>query len=396
LKILDFDILGLSQVAGVSITYTSQTEYSISFCLLQKKRGEISIVNSAESLDRLEEIKTLLPKGIPVVLNISGKIILNKEFPVDTDEKDRVLPVNQPDDFYIYEVEADTTIGISISRKSVIEDFLVEFASLGISVINLSIGPYSASNLWSYELVEDTNIPVGVGNLCRNEIDNRVEYRSSVANREISISEQAISGNLVLSYTNALISLLKGNPGEFSSDRPEKLVDGYQFKQIISKTKYLVLGVVFLILIINFLTFDSLRKKEAQITGQLQLNSGILAKRDSLETILRVKESFIEYIGNNKTYYSYFLDEIAATVPSKITLSKLDINPLDGKIQKKEAIKVQRKIVIAGVAGSSLILNQWINKLENLEWTKEVIVLNYSRNEESGKGEFLVELEIKK
>lgn len=398
MKIPDINILAINEVAGVTVSYTSQTTYTISFCQIQKKKGEVHIKKIVDQVSTILELKALVPKNVPVLLNISGKVVLNKEFDANTESGARTIPVNQPDDFYTFAVEGEATSTVSICRKIIVDELLTEFTKAGIQVINMSLGPYLASALWNYQLVMGTEIPVSNGSLRKNNINYELQFvaENDNNNNEVSVAGQQVPANQTLSYTIALIYLLKGYDGELAENRPEHIVEGYQYKHIIAKTKFLVLGVIFLTLIINFLSFDSIRKKEAQITGQLQLNSGILAKRDSLETILQAKENFIDYIGSNKTYYSYFLDEIASTVPSKIALNKLEINPLEEKIQKKEAIKVKRKILITGVAGSSLVLNQWINKLEKLNWTKEVVVINYIRNEDTGKGEFLIEVIIKK
>lgn len=396
MRIPQINILGMSQVAGVSICFESQTDYAISYCLLKKSKGEISIIETDENLASIEALGLKLPKNTPVVLNISGKQVLSKTFDASLSDEKKIVPVGQPDDFYNYEYNSDNTTGISICRKTIVDELLANFSELNIPVIEINIGPYLATSLWSYELISDMQIPISNGMLNKSGASDQFEFLPGETQGKTLIADQELSHKLILSYTAALNRLLGDVSGSFTSDAPSQVIEGFQYKQIIHRTKYLVLGAIFIALIINFLSFDSLRKKEAQIAGQLKMNSGILSKRDSLEGVLKAKEIFIEYIGNNKTSYSYFLDEIASTVPSKIVLNQLEINPLDSKIQKKEAIKVQKKIFVSGLAGSSLVLNQWINKLESLEWIREVIVLNYSRNEESNKGEFLIEVKTKK
>ncbi len=400
MRLQDINIIGINEVAGISVTYTSMQEYELSYCLLKRKRGNISIVESKATLKDIELLKSLLPKNIPVALNISGKVVLNKEI-VDEGEgagPDHLMFGPGLEDFYHFEVESPSTTGKSYCRKNIVDSLLDEFSAHNINVIRLSIGPYPACNYWEYGLASADSIPLCNGELKKTNTEGSFQFvpTNNVEKGALVLAGQTLPPPLTIPYIDALQIILKLSPGIFPDEKPNNIIENYLFRHYINKTKFLVLGVVFIALMLNYFAFESFRKQASILSAELEMNSGTIAKRDSLESILKAKENFIDYIGKNRTFYSFYLDEIAATIPAKIVLDKLDINPLSKKMQKKEPLTFVKKIRISGSANTSLTLNQWVNKMEELIWIDEVIVLDYYRDEDNSKGIFLIDLKLKK
>lgn len=393
------NILSFKTVAGVNIHHTSQDEYTIYCCLLEKKKGALHS-NLFERLEQtnLERLSEIIPKGTPVVLSFTGTGVLNKDFPEELRDENvrRYFPENSHDDIYGFETVFQSHIGLSICRKDYVDDITEFDVFKHLPIVAISIGSYLPSILWHLNLTDSKQISFHQGTL---ELVDENKFRllsgSKDDSNKLILGEEHIECEYILAYSAALNVHLGMSFGSFIESSPENIQSDYSFKKLIGRTKFAVLAILLGILSVNFIVFESFRNKNTSIEEQLKLNNGTLIQRDSLRSVLLAKEDFLKYIGDNRTYFSLMLDEIAATVPKGIKLNELKINPLVDKARKEEPLEFVRKIEIGGFSKNTLILNQWEHKLADISWVKEAEVISFAQNRDMNTGEFLVELTLK-
>jgi len=395
------NILRPDKVGSITVHFKNQQDYAISFCIISRKKNQLIIESKLSELRQIDELKAHIPKNIPLIINFSGKVVLNKEYGTvgEDSHAGNYIQNNTIEDFYQFEYVNEGSVGISICRKSIVDGLLHEFGKNFLNITGTSIGPYSAVMLWNKQLIEANTINLPDGELSISRESSLFHFSALAKEKKsesVTISDEIIEQSLVLPYVNGIAWLLGFYPGNYPGQVPSGTIEGFVYKYIIDKTKYIVLTTALIVLIVNFLAYDSYRKKEAQIGEELQLNAKIIAQRDSLEIILAAKESFIKYIGENKTYYSYMLDEFASTVPEGIVLNRLDFNPLLNKIQKNESVSPQKKIVVTGSSTNSLVLNQWLNQLAGINWIKKTNVISFKQNDENKQGIFIFEINYMK
>jgi hypothetical protein len=395
------NIIKPSKVAGVSVYYRTQSEYEITVCIIERRKGTLQISAKYSGLKDITQLKELVSQNTPVVISFLGKAVLNKEFSFtgEAAESIQYFPNNQENDFYCYSLKAESNCGISLCRRTIIDELLKQFVDNKFIVADITLGPYISSILWNFQLINyDKHIYVEGGELNYNSLSSAFHYSSKTKENQTNtnrIGDEEIESIYMVSYASGISWLLDAGSGSFEGEKPGLIVEGYKYKYIIDKSRYILLSLVFLVLIINFMAFESYRKRELSINNEMELNTNIISERDSLEKELKAKEEFIEYIGENKTYFSFYLDEIAASVPEKIVLEKIEINPLVSKIQKNEDVKTEKKIVITGLSSNSLALNQWNKQLAELKWVKFTNVISFEKTTESEMGTFILEMEIK-
>jgi Tfp pilus assembly protein PilN len=393
------NILSFKTVAGVNIHHTSKDEYTVYCCLLEKKKGALhsNLFERLEqtNLDRLSEI---IPKSTPVILSFTGTGVLNKDFPEDLRDENvrRYFPENNHDDIYAFETEFQSYVGLSICRREYIDGIAEHEVFKNLPVVAVHLGPYLVSILWSLNLADIQQIPFNQGVL---ELIENNRFRLLADNKDdikkITLGEEHIEAEYILAYTAALNVHLGMSFGSFIEDTPKNIQTDYSFKKLISRTKFAVLAILLGILSVNFMVFENFRSKNTSIEEQLKLNNGTLIQRDSLRSVLKAKEDFLRHVGNNRTYFSLMLDEIATTVPKGVKLNELKINPQVDKARKEEPLEFIRKIEIGGFSKNTLILNQWEHKLADITWVKEAEVISFAQNRDMNTGEFLVELMLK-
>ena len=394
-KILD--IIRPSKVAGITVYYKTPTECDFTVCLMERKKGLLTILNKRCGIG-FEELVEIIPKDYPVVLSFLGKVILNKEYEIveGNVEPDQNMLNDQENEFYSFEHIGSKTKGVSICRKTVVDEIVNKLNDTKLSVVDVNIGPYLATALWDYNLISTSN-PVTLKGGELNYNDQTLGFRFINHSKEkddgnIRIGDEQLEPDYTLAYCYAFLWLVDNLPDTLTGDTPENITNGYEYKYWVNKSKFLMLGLVFVILIINFMVYESFRKKEAAISAELGMNTEVLSRRDSLENVLRAKEDYIKYIGENKTYYSYLLDEIAASVPGNVVLDEVELNPVIGKIQKNEPVNVEKKIIIRGMSRNSLILNQWNKRLSGMSWVASANVVNFIKTDDIEMGSFIIEI----
>lgn len=392
------NILSYKTVAGVNIHYSSQEEFVVYVCLLEKKKGALhSVLYQVIEQSDLARLSDIIPKGTAIALSFSGVGVLNKDFSEATRDENikRFFPENNQDDIYGFETDFRSVTGLSICRKETIDSITRNEVFKNLPIVAVQIGSYIASMLWNLELTENHHISINQATL--ELIDNN-SFSLSTGNKDgntsINLGDEQVGYEYVLAYVSALNVHLGTITGNFIGNIPKDIQSDYKFKKIIDSTRFVVLGILLGILSINFVVFENFRNKNVTIQEQLQLNNGTLVQRDSLRSVLKAKEDFLSYIGNNRTYFSLMLDEIAGTVPGDIKLNELKINPLIDKARKEEPLEFRKKIEISGFSKNTLILNQWERKLADISWVKEAEVINFAQNKDRNAGEFLVELTL--
>ena len=128
------------------------------------------------------------------------------------------------------------------------------------------------------------------------------------------------------------------------------------------------------------------------------LNEGDLQTIKTLESEVESKRKFMEETGIlDPSRTSYLADRIAETVPSAIQLTGMFINPLQKKMSKDEdGVNFDENIInINGLSKRSTYLNDWIVTLEKYDWIGEILVVNYTQDNEINAGEFNLEVRLK-
>ena len=94
-------------------------------------------------------------------------------------------------------------------------------------------------------------------------------------------------------------------------------------------------------------------------------------------------------------FLSYYVQEIAGSIPNEIILNSLVVNPNNKKIKNFEKIIFETNtILIEGDSKSSIPLNDWVKNLKKQDWLLKIEILDYNiKRKESG--EFILKLIVK-
>jgi hypothetical protein len=160
-----------------------------------------------------------------------------------------------------------------------------------------------------------------------------------------------------------------------------------------------VLIFFFTILLINYLIFDNYWNKKNELMAAVTLNQGELEKLESLKRQYAEKQTFLSKAGLlevSKT--SFYADQIAIDMPEQISLTGININPMEKKTNESEEegyFFIPRTVGIKGTCNKSAYVSEWINILKKKNWLNQVILINFNQDKELGLGIFNIELKLK-
>ncbi len=396
-----------TSIAGVEVIYLPDGKTIFHGSVLNKSKASIDIVSSFEGIENLEIVKNNLPEKTPVALVINGKGIIHKK--TNCGEKDtdktllqKVLPNANTEDFYIQKTQViNSSVFVSVMRKSLVDDLLKDFDKNGISVVSCSFGPFCVNAI--LPLIESTSADFEL-KFSTHSIsvkDQNIENYQVVQNEDLpaslNIGSNKVNQALVICFAAAFQYFIKDESLQVGIPAIATGKEEYKQRQLFQLTGWGILIVFLSVLMINYFVFNHYWNKKNEISSKVSMNQAELSKLEKLENEVTEKQQFFEKTGLlEASRTSYYADQLAQDLPNTIQLTMLDISPLVKKINVEESISFLAKTIeVSGNCKKSNELNNWIKIIKKKKWVNEVALLNYSQDKSKDDGEFSIELKIK-
>jgi hypothetical protein len=154
------------------------------------------------------------------------------------------------------------------------------------------------------------------------------------------------------------------------------------------------LVILFFGLVINYFLFDYYHKKYNQISGEYSLNETLIRKLDQKQDELAGAEELMLKVGlEGQTRFAWFADRLVQLMPSGIILTRLSIQPPDGKLQQGYEMEVKENtIIIEGQTTETLNVHRWVQHIKREEWVEDVEFTSFSQGESKEQAIFSLEL----
>lgn len=386
-----------SKVLGVDLYINSDGSYDINCMVLSRSRNKILIENKFTALKYINEIEDKSLKGLPVCLSIDGKGILFKRVEKKSKQKliHQLLPNAKETDFFLQLTESDRNHQyIAAIRNEILDTILDSFDKIKLFITNLYIGPFAVKNVIGllenvefvtnrYQFGSDTDNIISV-----SKIPEKTTIRFKIGDDELYQDE-------LLVYATGL--------GFFIDYDEENLFEKvalskseFLYKQLFTILGWFSLVFFFSLLILNYFFFNQYNKKLNSANFKNRQNIEMIKKLDTLKSEFALKEEYFVSSGFlDASKQSYFADRIANTVPNEIQLTEMNINPLEGKFKNDKPLEfLMGKIRVSGNVSQSIILNNWVKRLKDLDWIREVIIIDYIHESTDSPAIFKLEIEI--
>lgn len=400
-------LFSVKSAAGVEITTLDDGSYLINIVIAGIKKEKISIVKKIYALKDIQQIKEHIPAGTPIALVLNGKGVLHKS--IGSTEKtvlNSLIPGVKSTDFYVQDFELLSFKDVCITRKGFVDEMLNAFEISGLKVLDIYLGFSSLHTILPIiqddTLIETTQYHIQVNKgviLSYSKISSKSE--KEIVKPEINIATEYVNENMVIPFS-AAVAILSGAQMHDENSVPLKVLESTRRAiedKRIQLYSWIFLCATLLILLANSLVFSHYYKKNEDITSVYQ--SGLLQseKNDSAVAILKRKKIFLDDIGwaDNNRKLSFYADRIAAAMPYEITLTSMNLFPIQSRQSfVQEGISFMKQdIAINGECDDPSVLYDWLGRMQLISGINNAKVNNYYFNKETQTGSFVIELILK-
>jgi len=378
--------------------FTLNNEDSVAL-LLVEKRKEGLVIAKKDRVTYNGKIAEKWDPKLPFFIIINTNQVIQKEIsgtdPSDEKLLHKAFPNTNWEDFYFEIWRLKTKSIIAITRKSYLNEIILNYENQKIAIAGISLGICSIVEIINY--TEETELLTNcqtVSMLEQNQIISFVSQESAIA---YNINDLQIENRQLLAFSGILRLIMNAtlNTGSiiFYS---EELYDRYNQKEFFSKGIKIMVGILLAILVINFLFFSHYYKLAQETSETLLVNKSSIEDVTKIKQRILVKEEKVKNIvGKAVSQSSLIINEIANKVPSSILLTELTFNPLEKKVKLDEPIIAQEKtITISGTTIANEAFTNWVEAIEKLSWVDKVLITHFGKNE-ANETAFSIKLTLK-
>lgn len=399
------NILYRSQrVAGIEYLQTNQGFiWQVVVMEIEKKKAIFH--KTAAKLDSLQAVKEVIGKDTPVFLSINSRSVVHKKVTgtsgSDANALQQVFPNAALDDFYIQRLEIQGGEIVSIARCDAINQILDSIVSEGLSVLHLSFGPFPVSNLLPLLPTQDSiALSSHILSLQQQQISDFQSHSTPISGSQRIGETDNLENELLVAAAMAVLGLsdlrAAGIPAALITQQQSEFL----YKKMFQALGLGVLGFFFIALLASYLLFSNYQTANVKLETQLQHKEFLLKQRDTLRAQYQRQSTFF---GDNKSgklsKLSFYADQLAASLPSTIQFTTLQIFPeiIDKNRSATEAVipKYESSIIrIKGTCRGSVFYNNWKKGVQELFWVGELHNLHYQDLDEDT-GAFELEIKVK-
>ena len=390
-----------SEICGVEVNFSDEgAVYYYSY--LKNKRNKLELVDSGSCYGKLELPKIISKNKIPIVVVINGKGVILKKINLSENNElgfveiiKQNLPAINPTDFFIQLFKQnDFSAFISLCRKELVNDIVIELKNKKYNIAKILIGAPSIIGLqplWgNFNSIQSSQHQIELTNGVVDSIATKTENIKHL----IKIDNISFLPEYSLGFAGGLSYLMQRRIAQSENSEILQIESNHTEKNKFNFLALVVIAIAFVLAITNAGFYSSYFDKNNKLETQLSVYQGKYEQINKLLSDYQNKKGLIENAGVlNKNKLSEYADKIAKTIPDEVVLTEIYFNPkLDKDESEDSLITFQTKqLVIKGNCNKSLIINEWVNVLKMQKFIKEVSLEKFSYNKEG----FLPNYEIK-
>lgn len=396
-----YRLMQTKQLAGIEAVQLADGNFVYNLVILERKKNTADFLFKEAEITNPKAFQKELTSDIPIVLVLNIKGIIHRKteqvFSSNQEAIANILPTANVEDFYIQQHDLVEGNILSIVRKSVIEELLIQFKKLDLTILDIYLGPFLVENIYASIEYKEATVSTYTHNLSFEKEQLEDFQISTTPNTDNSlIGDQRISNKLLVALAAAYQAFAQPLGQNMAVPQLALLQEEFFYKRLFRTLGIAILGFFFIGLLLNFLLFSSYQEENNKLDFELGHKELALARRDTLKAQYRDKTAVLgDQLQLEGSKVSFYADQLAASLPSTIQLTQLDIFPTvkeDNYAEEDQVPQYQNSIIrLKGQSKGSVFYNNWKHALEELNWIKSLHNISYKNiNEDVG----LFELEI--
>lgn len=388
-----------SKYCGLEYSSTQEGQIQIFGITANKKKGEFNLEKTFKTSNP-EECTKHLPKNQHCFLCITSNQVLLKSTATSGPPAKVVssaFPNIDLGEFYFEILQTSTGNAVALCRKAQVDQIVKSFEQTGVYITGFSFGFFSVQNLLqvigreafavsSYQIISSQKQIESFSKLEGNQ--EEVQY--SIGDTEIS-SKYLLALSAIFNYTRVnthTTSNIELKNSELKKEHQQKIF----FRKGLTAGS----GLLFFLLLINFLVFSGYYSSLQQLTGKYHVEASQREAFNEKKLMIREKEKMVANILNNSnSRSSFYVNRLTGSKPTSILLKEFIFQPIKNQVKENEPIElVESTILLAGESADEREFSLWIKNLENITWIGEVKISDFSYSS-AGTSEFKITIKIK-
>ncbi|WP_044397263.1 hypothetical protein [Lacinutrix sp. Hel_I_90] len=359
---------------------------------VSQEKNKLLIIEQS-SYDTFDALEKAVDNKSPVILNFSGKGVLNKKTANVPDYKSKALLNVDKNDFYFYEHLQKKHVFISVIRKEKVQEYISLFNASNYLIIDYSIGPFITS-LLAY-VTEKESFIANTTELFVSE-NKLSDFKITQEKSVLTIDDQELSEKETVLLGSAINYFQPSEEFVYDKDFLIKNKEEASFKKYYQLLGMFILGGFFVLLLLSYLLLGHYNDKVVNTNSSIQsvqetfdIIKELQSDRDNKREILNESGVF------TNRFLSFYANELTTNLPSTITLSEFHVFPYSKKVKPLEKIKFnENSITLKGESASNINFNNWYKGLKKVEWISKLDIIVYKSNK-SNNYDFEIKLMIK-
>ncbi|WP_442267058.1 hypothetical protein ACSIGC_04995 [Tenacibaculum sp. ZS6-P6] len=375
-------------LSAVEYSFDQEGNEVFLYLQLERKKLELEVKESKKFVEK-NELFDFINKTSQehVVLVINNKHVLSKSIDIKNDNDavvfKRAFSSLNINDFYQESLPLNEGTFLSVVRENYVKSLIKEFTSKKITVLDVLLGTTSISSLLSiisYENIFTSNTELLIDSGKMVSINSK-----RFVDCDYEINGLRISNQHVLSLS-AIVNCYLNKTVNYKSD---------QYKEYIEKKKFnlgykLVLGILFLLVLMNFIYFNSYSSEVNKFTEQLELKKNDKRKLLNLKEKVKKKRKLLSELQSSTSFsIAKYPDQIVYGIPKSVVLKVLSYQSLNKVLKKdKETNFNLKEIEVKGTFNNYIEFTSWIDNLERKAWVKELLELTTEKDKRKNNSNF--------
>lgn len=361
---------------------------------VKKKGSKIDIVN-AVSFDTFEKIAQNIDLKIPVLLAIDGKGILNKEINFNNESDVTWYKNIDFESIYYTSLMGSSSNFISFCRKNIVQEITEKFLKKGFQVADIYVGSFLSGllhNAIKKDSITSNDIILQFEN---GKLAGFTKQSDPVKTEEYTIGKDSISSNFMPLYGIIVHFFIQSK--EVSKTKNDSL----NTEEIVYKKAFNVLGITMLVgflisLLTSYLLIQYYGAKNAELNLQSVYSNQSYQLILDLEKQKENKQQLLQESGFlSAKFLSFYSYEIIKGIPQDISLTNLNIIPVNKEIKATKKISFDAKtIIIKGETFNESSFNNWMEKIKKMDWLKNFEIISFKKDKKN-KSQFEIKITIK-
>jgi Tfp pilus assembly protein PilN len=385
----------LQACVGIELHILSDGETSCRMCDISLDNNSLSINSKFEVTGDLLDILKKIPVEKPISVTLTGKGVLtkktSKEEELSDDKLLRLFPNINPGQFHIQNFISGDFSFISIIRKEVLDGILKTFEKRDLKILLVNLGPFASSNILKQINSYGTEIRFDGHLIILSEAGAWNDYKHSALTKSpfpLKIGIEPIPEQYLLAYAAAFQLALyhKLNAVVLPVDAVVKSLDDFEQKQKFNFRFAAVLGVFFVLLMVNFLIFSYYSSKNNVLLAEVSQSTASVETIQQTENDIKKSEALLKELGWYKGIsHAWLADQLGQSLPADIKLREVAINPLNTIETDRQRLEIYKfgTIEIKGEAKNLEPVNEWIYLLKNKTWLQKINLDSFSPSTEN-------------